>query len=208
MNIRDVFAAVKVVPVLTVGAADETVEVARALAAGGLNVLEITLRSRTALGAIDAITRALPEVTVGVGTVTRAEEFRSAIDAGARFAVSPGLAETLVRAAREADVPYLPGVMTPSELIAARALGFTALKFFPAKPAGGVAALKALAPVFADVAFCPTGGVSGGDYLSYLALGNVFAVGGSWMAPADLVKARDWRAIETLARQISAGVRA
>lgn len=206
MNIRDVFAAVKVVPVLTVGAIDEAVELARALAAGGLNVLEITLRSRTALGALAAIAQALPEVTVGVGTITRPEEFRPAIDAGARFAVSPGLSETLAQAARDVSLPYLPAVLTPSEVIAARALGFTALKFFPAKPAGGAATLKALAPVFADVAFCPTGGVGGGDYRSYLALGNVFAVGGSWMAPADLIKARDWRAIETLARQISAGV--
>lgn len=206
MDIRDIFAAVKVVPVLTVGDIDRTVELARALAAGGLNVLEITLRTRTALGAIDAIARALPETVVGVGTITRPEEFRPALDAGARFAVSPGLTEALARAARDAQLPYLPATQTPSEILAARALGFGALKFFPAKPAGGLAALKALAPVFADVAFCPTGGVGADDYLSYLALNNVFAVGGSWMAPADLVEARDWRAIEALARQIRAGI--
>jgi 2-dehydro-3-deoxyphosphogluconate aldolase / (4S)-4-hydroxy-2-oxoglutarate aldolase len=118
-----------------------------------------------------------------------------------QFAVSPGLSEELAKAASDARLPYMPAVQTGSEIMAARRLGFTTLKFFPARPAGGVAALKAFAPVFQDVAFCPTGGVSADDFRDYLRLENVVAVGGSWMVPADLVKAHNWRAIEGLARK-------
>src|SRR5690606_10336801 len=131
---------------------------------------------------------------------------RAAVDAGAQFAISPGLAEELARAASDAKLAYMPAVQTASEIMAARRLGFTTLKFFPARPAGGVAALKAFAPVFPDVAFCPTGGVSGQDFGDYLRLENVIAVGGSWMAPPDLIARRDWRAIEALARKATAAL--
>jgi 2-dehydro-3-deoxyphosphogluconate aldolase/(4S)-4-hydroxy-2-oxoglutarate aldolase len=202
MTIRAVFAKAKVVPVLTIE--DETTgpDLARALTAGGLPVLEVTLRTRAALAAVAAIAKAVPGAEVGVGTAIRLQDIRAAVEAGARFAVSPGLDEDLCRAASEAKLPYMPAVQTGSEIMAARRLGFTTLKFFPARPAGGLAALKAFAPVFPDVSFCPTGGVSGEDFRDYLALDNVIAVGGSWMVPADLVRARDWRTIEVRARKV------
>lgn len=206
MDIRDVFARAKVVPVLTLEGGETSVDLARALVGGGLAVLEITLRTRAALGALERIASALPDAVLGVGTVVEPEQFRHAHEAGARFAVSPGFTEELGRAALAARMPYMPAVQTGSEIIAARRLGFTALKFFPAKVAGGIATLKAFAPVFPDVVFCPTGGVTANDFVEYLRLDNVIATGGSWMAPPDLVRSRDWRAIETLARQASAAV--
>lgn len=201
MTIRTIFAKAKVVPVLTIDEAESGVDLAKALVSGGLPVLEITLRTRAALAAVEKIKAAVPGAVVGVGTVIRLQDVRSAVDVGVQFAVSPGLSEELAKAASDAKLPYMPAVQTGSEIMAARRLGFTTLKFFPAKLSGGIAALKAFAPVFQDVAFCPTGGVSAGDFRDYLKLDNVVAVGGSWMVPGDLVKARDWRAIETLARE-------
>jgi 2-dehydro-3-deoxyphosphogluconate aldolase/(4S)-4-hydroxy-2-oxoglutarate aldolase len=201
MTIRTIFAKAKVVPVLTIDEAESAVDLAKALVSGGLPVLEITLRTRAALAAVEKIKAAVPGAVVGVGTVIRLQDVRSAVDVGVQFAVSPGLSEELAKAASDAKLPYMPAVQTGSEIMAARRLGFTTLKFFPAKSSGGIAALKAFAPVFQDVAFCPTGGVSAGDFRDYLKLDNVVAVGGSWMVPGDLVKARDWRAIETLARE-------
>lgn len=208
MDIRDVFERAKVIPVLTLEGGDTSIELARALVAGGLSVLEITLRTKGGLAAAERIAAEMPDAVVGVGTVTQPEEFRRALDAGARFAVSPGFTEELGRAALAARIPYMPAVQTASEIIAARRLGFTALKFFPAKVAGGIQALKAFAPVFPDVVFCPTGGVTASDFVDYLRLDNVIATGGSWMAPPEMIKNRDWRAIEALARQASAAFRA
>ena len=207
MNIQDVFAQARVVPVMTVDDVDAGLATARALVSGGLNVLEITLRTSVALAAIERIARELPEAVVGVGTVTKVDELRRAREAGARFAVSPGLDPELCQAAQAGGIPYMPAVQTGSEIMAARRLGFTALKFFPAKAAGGQQALQSFAPVFPDVVFCPTGGITAADYLDYLKLRNVIAVGGTFMTSADLVKRRDWRAIETLAREIVAGIR-
>jgi 2-dehydro-3-deoxyphosphogluconate aldolase / (4S)-4-hydroxy-2-oxoglutarate aldolase len=201
MTIRTIFQKARVVPVLTIEDEAAGVDLARALVSGGLPVLEITLRTRAALAAIEKIRSSVPGAIVGVGTVIRLQDVRSAVEAGVQFAVSPGLSEELAKAASDAKLPYLPAVQTSSEIMTARRLGFTTLKFFPARPAGGIAALKAFAPVYPDMAFCPTGGVSADDFRDYLTLGNVVAVGGSWMAPADLVKSRDWRAIETLARK-------
>jgi 2-dehydro-3-deoxyphosphogluconate aldolase/(4S)-4-hydroxy-2-oxoglutarate aldolase len=164
-------------------------------------VLEITLRTRAALGAVARIRSAVPGAVVGVGTVVRLQDVRSAVDAGVQFAVSPGLSEELAKAAADARLSYMPAVQTGSEIMMARRLGFTTLKFFPARAAGGVAALKAFAPVFPDVAFCPTGGVGADDFRDYLRLENVVAVGGSWMAPAEMVRRRDWRGIEAAARK-------
>ncbi len=205
MTIRAVFARAKVVPVLTIEDEATAADLARALVAGGLPVLEVTLRTRAALAAVSAIAKSVPGAEVGVGTAVRLQDVRAAAEAGAHFVVSPGLSEDLCRAAAEAKLPYMPAVQTGSEIMAARRLGFTTLKFFPARPAGGVAALKAFAPVFPDVCFCPTGGVTADDFRDYLRVGNVVAVGGSWMVPADLVKARDWRAIEASARKVSSG---
>ncbi len=201
MTIRTIFQQARVIPVLTIDDADSGIGLARALVAGGMPVIEVTLRTRGALEAIKAIKASVPDAVVGVGTVVRLQDVRSAVDAGARFAVSPGLSEELAKAAADAKLPYMPAVQTGSEIMTARRLGFTTLKFFPARPAGGVAALKAFAPVFPDVAFCPTGGVGADDFRDYLRLENVMAVGGSWMVPAELVRRRDWRGIEASARK-------
>jgi 2-dehydro-3-deoxyphosphogluconate aldolase/(4S)-4-hydroxy-2-oxoglutarate aldolase len=201
MTIRTIFAKARVVPVLTIDDAESGADLAKALVAGGMPVLEITLRTRAALAAVEKIKAAVPGAVVGVGTVIRLQDVRSAVDAGVQFAVSPGLSEELAKAVSDAKLPYMPAVQTGSEIMAARRLGLTTLKFFPAKSSGGVAALKSFAPVFQDVAFCPTGGVSAEDFRDYLKLGNVVAVGGSWMVPGDRVKARDWRGVEALARK-------
>jgi 2-dehydro-3-deoxyphosphogluconate aldolase/(4S)-4-hydroxy-2-oxoglutarate aldolase len=201
MTIRTIFQQARIIPVLTIDDAESGIGLARALVAGGMPVLEVTLRTRGALQAVKAIKASVPNAIVGVGTVVRLQDVRSAADAGVRFAVSPGLSEELAKAAAEAKLPYMPAVQTGSEIMTARRLGFTTLKFFPAKPAGGVAALRAFAPVFPDVAFCPTGGVGAEDCREYLKLENVVAVGGSWMVPADLVSRRDWKGIEASARK-------
>lgn len=201
MTIRTIFQQARVIPVLTIDDAESGIGLARALVAGGMPVIEVTLRTRGALEAVKAIKSSVPDAVVGVGTVVRLQDVRSAVDAGARFAVSPGLSEELAKAAAEAKLPYMPAAQTGSEIMTARRLGFTTLKFFPARPAGGVAALKAFAPVFPDVAFCPTGGVGADDFRDYLKLENVMAVGGSWMVPAEMVRRRDWRGIEASARK-------
>jgi 2-dehydro-3-deoxyphosphogluconate aldolase/(4S)-4-hydroxy-2-oxoglutarate aldolase len=204
VDIRAILARAPVIPVLTVAKLEHAVPLARALVAGGLDVLEITLRTSCALDAIAAMRGAAPDAVVGVGTLTRAEEFAEAERAGAQFGVSPGFAPELAMAARSVSYPLLPGVMTPSELIAARLAGFTALKLFPAREAGGVGMLKALGAPFPDVVFCPTGGITRESAPDYLALANVACVGGSWVAPADRVIAADWPAIEELAREAAA----
>jgi 2-dehydro-3-deoxyphosphogluconate aldolase/(4S)-4-hydroxy-2-oxoglutarate aldolase len=202
---RAVLARSKVVPVLTIEDAAHAVPLAEALLEGGIGVLEVTLRTGAALAAVQAIARHVPETIVGVGTITRPEDCARAVEAGAAFAVSPGFTPALAAAAGTAGLPYLPGVATASEVIAARAAGFTALKFFPAHVAGGIAALKAFAPLFPDVVFCPTGGIGPDNLGAYLALANVVAVGGSWMAPADRIAAEDWAAITRATAQASAG---
>jgi 2-dehydro-3-deoxyphosphogluconate aldolase/(4S)-4-hydroxy-2-oxoglutarate aldolase len=188
------------VPVITAGEVDATVELCRALVAGGLDMLEITLRTPTALAALGAVARALPQAHVGVGTALSVDDLRRAADAGARFAVSPGFDPGMAEAARAAPLDWLPGAVTASEIMQARNAGFTTLKFFPAQKSGGTAALKAFAPVFADVAFCPTGGLDQKLAAEYLACPNVVATGGTWMMPKDAIAARDWRRIEQLAR--------
>ena len=188
------------VPVITAGEVDATVELCRALVAGGLDMLEITLRTPTALAALGAVARALPQAHVGVGTALSVDDLRRAAAAGARFAVSPGFDPGMAEAARAAPLDWLPGAVTASEIMQARNAGFTTLKFFPAQQSGGTAALKAFAPVFADVAFCPTGGLDQKLAAEYLACPNVVATGGTWMMPKDAIAARDWRRIEQLAR--------
>ncbi len=204
MNIRDIVALAPVIPVLTVTDLEAAVPLARALAAGGLRVLEVTLRTPVALAAIEAMRRGVPEAVVGVGTLTRPVDFAGAGRAGAQFGVTPGLTPELAAAARGARFPLLPGVMTPSELIAARTLGYDVLKLFPAQQAGGIAMLKALGAPFPDVLFCPTGGITRATAADFLALPNVVCVGGSWFAPPNLVEAGDWAAIEALARDAAA----
>lgn len=200
MNIREIVGLGPVIPVLTVTELAHAVPLARALAAGGLRVLEITLRTPVALAAIEAMRKAVPDAVVGVGTLTRAVDFAAADRAGAQFGVTPGLTPELAAAARGARFPLLPGVMTPTELITARAAGFNVLKLFPAEQAGGLGMLKALGAPFPDVLFCPTGGITRASAPDYLALPNVVCVGGSWFAPKALLEAGDWSGIEALAR--------
>lgn len=207
-DIRSILALAPVIPVLTVARVEDAAPLARALVAGGLPVLEVTLRTAVALDVVASMRRATPDAVIGVGTVTRVEELDLARHAGARFAVTPGFAPALAAAAERAGTPLLPGVMTPSELMAARTAGFTALKLFPAQQAGGVGMLRALAAPFPDVVFCPTGGITAATAGEYLALANVACVGGSWVAPADRMAAGDWGAIETLARAAAALPRA
>lgn len=204
MNIRDIAGLAPVIPVLTITDLEQAVPLARALSAGGLRVLEITLRSAAALSAIEAIRKSVPQTVVGAGTLTRAVDFAAAARVGAQFGVTPGLTPELASAARGAPFPLLPGVMTPSELIVARHAGFNVLKFFPAESAGGIGMLQALYAPFPDVQFCPTGGISRATAARYLALPNVICVGGSWVAPPDLVRAGDWARIEALARDAAA----
>ena len=204
MNILEVMRVGPVIPVLVIEDLAQAVPLAQALVAGGVRVLEVTLRTSVALAAIRAIAREVPEVIVGVGTLTRPDEFAMARDTGARFGVSPGLTPALIAAARDSDLPLLPGVMTPSEVIAARAAGFHQLKLFPAQPAGGIDMLKALAGPFPDVIFCPTGGISAETAPEFLALPNVGCVGGSWLTPKTALATGDWAAITVLARQAAA----
>ena len=204
MEIRDIMALAPVIPVLIIDDLQHAVPLARALCAGGLCVLEVTMRTPVALAAIEAMRKAVPEAVVGVGTLTRPEYFTAAASAGAQFGVSPGLTAELAQAARGVGFPLLPGVMTPTEVIAARLYGYTSLKLFPAQQAGGIAMLKALASPFGDVMFCPTGGVSRDNAADFLSLPNVACVGGSWVAPPKLMQEGDWSGIETLAREAAA----
>ena len=201
MNIRAILSLAPVIPVLTIERLEHAIPLARALCAGGLRVLEITLRTDACLPAIEAIRQAVPDAIVGVGTLAKPEDFTAAANSGAQFGVSPGLTAALVQAARTATFPVLPGVMTPSELIAGLGWGFDAFKLFPAQEAGGVGMLKALGAPFPNVLFCPTGGVTRESAPQFLALRNVACVGGSWVAPAHRLNAGDWRAIEQLAQE-------
>jgi 2-dehydro-3-deoxyphosphogluconate aldolase/(4S)-4-hydroxy-2-oxoglutarate aldolase len=177
---------------------------ARALAEGGLGVLEITLRTPVALAAIREIANGLPEVLVGAGTVRSPEQAQDALAAGARFLVSPGITPRLLSAAENWPVPFLPGAATASEAMALGDMGYCVVKFFPAEPAGGVAALKALAAPLQNLVFCPTGGIDLAKARVYLAQSNVVCVGGSWVAPANAVATRDWAAISALACEAAA----
>jgi len=192
---------VPVVPVVALSRADQAVPLARALHEGGLDVVEVTLRTDAALEAIRRIAAEVPGVVVGAGTVTRPADLEASRQAGARFAVSPGLVPDLARAAADSDLPFLPGVMTPSEAMAARDLGFTVLKLFPAKAAGGTGFLRALRGPLPDLRFCPTGGIDASSFRDYLALPNVITVGGSWVAPKAFIEAGWWERITRLARE-------
>lgn len=193
-----------VIPILTVEAADQAVPLAKALVAGGLDVMEVTLRTPAASDAIAAIAREVPEALIGAGTVLSRQDLRTALAAGARFIVTPGLTDGLLDALSAAGTPLLPGVATASEVMRGLDAGLTAFKFFPAEAAGGAPTLAALAGPFAAVKFCPTGGVNAANAADYLALANVLCVGGSWVAPADAIRAGDWGKITALAREAAA----
>ncbi|MGW3205384.1 bifunctional 4-hydroxy-2-oxoglutarate aldolase/2-dehydro-3-deoxy-phosphogluconate aldolase [Streptomyces sp. NPDC001135] len=189
-----------VVPVVVLSDASDAVPLARALVAGGLPAIEVTLRTPAALEAIRAITGAVPEAVVGAGTVITPEQVTGCVAAGARFLVSPGWTDALLTAMRASGVPFLPGVSTTSEVVALLERGVREMKFFPAQAAGGTAYLKSLAGPLPQARFCPTGGIGPATAPEYLSLPNVGCVGGSWMAPADAVAAGDWARVEELAR--------
>lgn len=192
--------AAPVIPVITIGKPEQALPLAEALLAGGLPVLEITLRTPQALGAIETIRKAFPAAIVGAGTVIDRATFQQAVDAGAAFVVSPGFTPELLDCARRASLPFLPGVNTPSEIMQLLAHGITAMKFFPAEAAGGVPMLKSIAAPLPQALFCPTGGVTPANAKDYLALPNVACVGGSWMVTKELVNAGRWDDIRALAR--------
>jgi 2-dehydro-3-deoxyphosphogluconate aldolase/(4S)-4-hydroxy-2-oxoglutarate aldolase len=203
MTLLDIMRVSPVIPVIVIDDIAHAVPLARALVAGGIRVLEVTLRTAQGMDAIRAISAQVPGAIVGVGTLTQAEEFRAAREAGAAFGVSPGLTPALMSAAKASGLPLLPGVMTPSEVMAAREAGFFQLKLFPAVPAGGVGMLNAIAGPFPDVTFCPTGGVSQENAAEFLACKNVACVGGSWLTPTDALRSGDWTRITNLAAAAS-----
>ncbi|MFG1666399.1 bifunctional 4-hydroxy-2-oxoglutarate aldolase/2-dehydro-3-deoxy-phosphogluconate aldolase [Streptomyces sp. Y7] len=193
-----------VVPVVVVDDPSDAVPLARALVAGGLPAIEVTLRTPAALEAIGAIADAVPDAVVGAGTVITPEQVTRAVEAGAGFLVSPGWTDLLLEAMRASGVPYLPGVSTTSEVVALLERGVREMKFFPAEAAGGTAYLKSLNGPLPQARFCPTGGIGPATAPDYLALPNVGCVGGSWMLPADAIAARDWERVKALAREAAA----
>ena len=190
-----------VLPVLVIEDVGLAVDLALALKAGGIEVLEVTLRTPGALDALQAIRQAVPDLLVGAGTVIHAEQFSEARDAGAQFAVSPGCTERLAAAADDSGLPYLPAVMTPSEVLLVLEYGYRSLKLFPANGATSVKMLKSFKGPFTGIRFCPTGGITPDNLLSFLRLPNVACVGGTWIAPENLVKARAWDQITQLAAE-------
>jgi 2-dehydro-3-deoxyphosphogluconate aldolase/(4S)-4-hydroxy-2-oxoglutarate aldolase len=194
----------RVVPVIVITHPDQAVPMAHALLEGGIDVMEITLRHAAGLPAIEQVAKHVPQMHVGAGTVTRAPEMARVQAAGASFALSPGMTEGLVQAAIDCQLPFMPGVMTPGELMTARDHGFGLVKLFPAAQAGGLAMLKALSGPLGDMRFCPTGGVSLSNMSEFLKQPNVEMVGGSWLTPVDVVEAGNWAEITRLAREATA----
>jgi 2-dehydro-3-deoxyphosphogluconate aldolase/(4S)-4-hydroxy-2-oxoglutarate aldolase len=201
MRLADLFALAPVIPVITIEDASHAVPLARALVAGGLRVIEITLRTRAAANAARAIVAEVPDAIVGIGTVLTPADLALAEKIGAAFAISPGLSPDLLQAAAASELPFVPGIQTPSDLIACVTRGHELVKFFPAVPAGGLATLDALVGPFPGVRFCPTGGIGEANVAQWLAHPKVVAVGGSWIAPAADIKAGAWQAIEARARK-------
>lgn len=198
---QEVMADAPVIPVIVLDDVAHAVPLARALIAGGIRMLEVTLRTPAALACIEKIAKEVPDAVVGAGTVRSAADAQAAVMAGARFAVSPGYTHAIGKACHDLGLALLPGVATGSEILAAQEDGYTALKFFPAVQAGGIAMLKAWQGPFGDVRFCPTGGVSAANAAEFLALSNVACVGGSWLTPADAVRNGDWPRITALAAE-------
>jgi 2-dehydro-3-deoxyphosphogluconate aldolase/(4S)-4-hydroxy-2-oxoglutarate aldolase len=191
----------RVIPVLTIERLADAVPLARALVAGGVHVLEVTLRTLVALPAAKAIMADVPEAVVGIGTILNADDLARAEDIGAQFGISPGATPELLRAAAASPLPFAPGIATSSELMQALAYGFGPVKFFPAEQSGGIKALRALAGPFPDMRFCPTGGISEANAATWLAEPNVIAVGGSWLCPAADIRSGNWAGITAMCEQ-------
>jgi 2-dehydro-3-deoxyphosphogluconate aldolase/(4S)-4-hydroxy-2-oxoglutarate aldolase len=202
----DVLNAGPVMPVMVIQNLDDAVPLAKALVAGGIRVLEITLRTPIALEAIKLISQQVEGAIVGAGTITTPEQLKAAEDAGAVFAISPGLTPTLLAAAKAGNIALIPGISSLSELMLGMEYGLDHFKFFPAEAAGGIPMLKSIAGPIPSATFCPTGGISPENYNAYLKLGNVACVGGSWLVPADAVKDKNWDKVTALAKQAIADV--
>lgn len=207
ISARQILETGPVVPVIVVNDVAHAVPMAKALVAGGIRVLEVTLRTPYALEALQAMVREVPEAIVGAGTVLNAQQLQQVTDAGAQFAISPGLTEPLLRAAVDGPLPLIPGISSVSELMTGLDYGLREFKFFPAEANGGVKALQAIAGPFPQVRFCPTGGISPANYRDYLALNSVLCIGGSWLVPMDALEAGDYQRITQLAREAVAGAR-
>jgi 2-dehydro-3-deoxyphosphogluconate aldolase / (4S)-4-hydroxy-2-oxoglutarate aldolase len=201
--IREILTASPVMPVIVLDRVDDAVPLAKALVDGGIRVLEVTMRTAAALDCVRAIRAAVPNAIVGVGTITNVADMNAARDAGAQFGVSPGTTQDLLAHAAQCNFPFLPGTMTPSDVMRALDVGFTAMKLFPAQQAGGIAMLKALGGPFPQVMFCPTGGIDAESATSFLALPNVACVGGSWLSPATLIANKNWGEIQKRAEAAS-----
>ncbi len=190
-----------ILPVLHMESVDDALKVTKAIYDGGISAVEIVLRSPVALDCIEAISSELPQVTVGVGTLTNKQQILDSVNLGAKFLVSPSFTTTLAKSMIDTGLPMLPGVVTPSEITQAIELGLTELKFFPAEQYGGINTIKALSSVFNNVKFCPTGGIGPHNMADYFGLSSIFAVGGSWMADKKLVAQKDWPQISNLTAQ-------
>ena len=203
MAFEDELRATRIVPVIVIKDLAHAVPLAKALVEGGLNILEVTLRTPAALDAIRAIAAEVKGAIVGAGTVINADQFAAAADAGSKFVVSPGLTEEVVRASRDHNVPILPGIATASDIMLGLGLGLSTFKFFPAETSGGAPAIKALGGPFPQARFCPTGGISAKNLAAYLSLPNVICAGGSWMVPSDLNAPDAFASAATMAREAS-----
>nr|WP_136249679.1 bifunctional 4-hydroxy-2-oxoglutarate aldolase/2-dehydro-3-deoxy-phosphogluconate aldolase [Ningiella ruwaisensis] len=204
----DIFNQGPVVPVLVIEHVEDAIPIAEALMKGGINVLEVTLRTAAAMQIIEKIAKELPEAYIGAGTVTNRQQLKAVTDAGAKFAISPGLTADLLEAGREGTIPLIPGVSNISDLMKANDAGYDHLKFFPAEAAGGVKALKSIGGPFPNTVFCPTGGIGPNNYKEYLKLKNVKCVGGSWVAPADAIEEHNWQVLTDLAKEAIANAKA
>ena len=204
---KDVLNAGPVMPVMVIQNLDDAVPLAQALVAGGIKVLEITLRTPVALAAIERISREVKDAIVGAGTIANPAQLKAAEDAGAVFAISPGITESLLKAANSGNIALIPGVATLSELMLGMEYGLDHFKFFPAEAAGGIPMLKAIAGPFPQATFCPTGGISPENYQAYLQLPNVACVGGSWLAPQEAVKSKNWAKVTELAQLAIASIK-
>jgi 2-dehydro-3-deoxyphosphogluconate aldolase/(4S)-4-hydroxy-2-oxoglutarate aldolase len=205
MTAEDVLKQGPVVPVIVIKKLEQAVPLAKALLKGGIKVLEVTLRTECAIEAIRLIAEEVPEAIVGAGTVINAKQLAEVTQAGAQFAISPGLTDELLAAANQGNIPLIPGISTVSELMAGMNYGLKEFKFFPAEANGGVKALKAIAGPFSQVRFCPTGGISLANYRDYLALDSVLCIGGSWLVPEDALENGNYDKITELAQQAVQG---
>ena len=202
---EEIFAAGPVVPVLVINDVEKAVPLAKALMEGGIKVLEVTLRTPAAIDVIKRIAEEVPDSLIGAGTVTNAQQLKAVVEAGAKFAISPGMTADLLKAGMDAEIPLIPGISSTSDLMKGKDAGYTHMKFFPAEASGGVKAIKSISGPFPDVTFCPTSGIGPNNYNDYLALNNVKCVGGSWLAPDDAIEAGDWARITQLAKEAVAG---